>query len=84
MARKTRSHTQHSDLPPPSPNPVQEQGGQQDLNDHHAEEVLEHRLGKEPMTIEADDGANLGELTSRTEQLEDVIRVVQTTVNQLN
>ena len=36
------------------------------------------------MVVEADDGANLGELMRRTERLENVIGVVQTTVNQLN
>ena len=54
------------------------------MNDHHAEEVSEHYPGKEPMIFEADDGANLGELTHHTELLEDVIEAVQTTVNQLN
>ena len=76
MARRTRSHAQHSDLPPPSAYPVQEQGGQQDLNNLYADEVLEHCPGKETMAVKADDGANLGELTCRTEQLEDVIRVI--------
>ena len=36
------------------------------------------------MITEADDGTNLGELTHCTDQLEDVIGAVQTTVNQLN
>ena len=36
------------------------------------------------MVVEADDGANLGELMRHTELLEDVIGAVQTTVNQLN
>ena len=84
MARKTRSHAQHSDLPPPSADPVQKPGGQQDLNNLHAEEVQEHRPGKEQMVVEANDGANLRELTCCTERLEDVIGAVQTTVNQLN
>ena len=84
MARRTRSHTQQYDLPPPSTDPVQEQGSQQDLNNLHAEEILEHRPGKEPMAVEADDGANLGKLTRRTERLEDVIGAVQTMINQLN
>ena len=84
MARRTRSHTQHSNLPPLSVDPVQEQSGQQDLNDHHAKEVLEHRHGKEPMTIKVNDNANLGALMRRTEWLEDVIGAVQTIVNQLN
>ena len=35
------------------------------------------------MIIEVDDGTSLGELTRHTEWLEDVIRVVQTTVSQL-
>ena len=42
----------------------------------HAEEVLEHRLGKEPMVVKADDGAKLGELTRYIEQLKDVIGAV--------
>ena len=84
MTRRTRSQAQHSDLPPPPADPTQEQGRQSDLNDNHAEDVPEHRLGKEPMIIEADNGTNLGDLTCCTEQLEDVIGVVQTTVNQLN
>ena len=36
------------------------------------------------MTVEANDGANLGELTRHTGRLEDLIGVVQTMVNQLN
>ena len=36
------------------------------------------------MTIKADNGANLGELTRHTELLEDVIAAFQTIVNQLN
>ena len=84
MVRRTRSHAQHSDLPPPSVDPIQEQGGQQDLNNLHVEEAPEHRPRKEPMVIEADDSANLGELTRRTERLVDMIEAVQTTVNQLN
>ena len=79
MERRTRSHTQHSDLPPPSANPIQEQGNQQDLNSLHTEEVH----GKEPMAI-ADDGANLGELTRHAKLLEEVIGAVQSTINQLN
>ena len=62
MARRTKSNAWHSDLPAPSADPVQEQGGQQDLNNLHAEEFLEYRPRKEPMVVEADDGANLGEL----------------------
>ena len=84
MAKRTRSYAQHSDLPPPSVDPIQEQGGQQDLNNLYAEEVSKHRPGKEPMTVEVDDGANLGELTRCTERLEDVIGAVQTMVIQLN
>ena len=84
MAGRTRSHAQHSDLPPLSSDLVQEQGGQQDLNNLHAEEVLKHHPGKESMAVEADNDANLGELTRHTEQLEDVIRAVQTMINQLN
>ena len=84
MARRTRSHAQHSNLPPPSADPVQEQGGQQDLNNLYAKEVPEHRPGKEPMVVEANDDANLGGLTRRTKRLEDMIGAVQTTVNQLN
>ena len=76
MARRTRSHIQHSDLPPATVDPVQEQGGQQDLNNLHAEEVPEHRPGKEPMAVTADNDANLGQLTRRTELLEDVIGAV--------
>ena len=41
-------------------------------------------LEKKSMVVDADDNANLGELTRRTERLEDVIGAVQTTVNQLN
>ena len=70
MTRRTRSHVQHSDLRPAATDPVQEQGGQQDLNNLHAEEVLEHPAGKEPMVVVTDDDANLGELTCRTERLE--------------
>ena len=84
MARKTRFYAQYSNLPPPSTEPIQEQGSQLDLNDYPAEEVLEHRPGKEPMTIKVDDGTNLGELTRRTERLGDVIGAVQRTINQLN
>ena len=84
MARRTRSHAQHFDLPPAAVNPFQEQGGQQDLNSLHAEEVPEHRPGKDSMIVAADDDANLGELTRRTERLKDVIRAIQMTVNQLN
>ena len=84
MARRTRSHAQHSDLPLASTDPIQEQGKQQDLNNLHAEEVLEHHPGKEPMVVDVDDNANLGELTHHTERLEDVIGAVQMTVNQLN
>ena len=84
MARKTRYHAQNSDLPPPSIDPIQEQGVQPDLNDHNAEEVLEHRPRKEPMITEADNDTNLGELTRYNERLEDVIGATQTTVNQLN
>ena len=36
------------------------------------------------MITEVDDKTNLGDLTCRTERLEDVIKAVQTTVNQLN
>ena len=36
------------------------------------------------MVVEANDDANLGELTHRTEWLVDVIGAVQSTVNQLN
>ena len=84
MARRTRSHAQHFDAPPAATDPVQEQGGQQDLNNLDTEEVLEHRPGKEPMIVVADEDANLGELTRRIERLEDVIGAIQTTVNQLN
>ena len=84
MARRTRSHGKHSDLPPVFVDTIQEQGGQQDPNNLYVEEVPEHRLGKEPMVVDADGDANLGELTCHTERLEDVIRAVQTTVNQLN
>ena len=76
MARKTRSHTQHSDLTLAAADPVQEQGGQQDLNNLHAEEVPEHHPGKELITIAANDNANLGELTCRTVRLKDVIGVI--------
>ena len=48
------------------------------------EEVPEHRPGKKPMTVAADNGIDLGELTRRTERMEDVIGAVQTTINQLN
>ena len=78
------SHAQHSNLPPLSVDPIQEQGCQPDLNEHLAKEASEHRPGKEPMIVEADDGINLWELTRRTERLEDVIGAVQTTINQLN
>ena len=66
------------------PEPIPEQGGQQDMNNLHMEEIPEHRLGKEPMAIVDDGDANLGEPTHRTERLEDVIRAVQMTVNLLN
>ena len=36
------------------------------------------------MIIKVDDKTNLGDFTRHTERLADVIRVVQTTVNQLN
>ena len=78
------SHAQHSDVQPAIADLIQEQGGQQDLNNLHAEEVPEHRPGKELMTVAADDNANLGELTRRTERPEDMIGAVQTIVNQLN
>ena len=84
MARRTRSHTQHSDLPPLSVDPIPEQGSQPDLNDHHAEEALKHCPGKKLMIVEANDGTNLGELKCRTERLENVIGAIQTTINQLN
>ena len=84
MARRTRCHAQHSNLPPPSADPVQEQGGQQDLNNLYAEEVPEHHPGKEPMVVDADDDANLRELMHRTERLKDMIGAIQTMVNQLN
>ena len=84
MARRTKSQAQHFDLPPPSTDPVQEQSGHQDLNNLHAEEVPEHRPGKQPMVIDPNDNCNLGELTYRTELLEDMIGAVQMTVNQLN
>ena len=71
-------------MPPVAIDPVPEQGSQQDLNNLHAEEVPEHRPGKELMTVAVDNDANLGELTRRTERLEDVIRAVQMTINQLN
>ena len=82
MARRTKYQVQHSDLPPSSSDPIQEQGDQPNLNDHHAEEASKHRHGKDPMIVEANDGTNL--LTRCTERLEDVISAVQTTVNQLN
>ena len=53
------------------------------MNDLHMEELPEHRLGNEPMII-PDNGINLGDLTRRTERVEDMIGAVQTTVNQLN
>ena len=84
MTRRTRSHVQQSDLSPAAPDPVQEQGDQQDLNNLHAEEVPEHRPGKEPMVVATNDDANLEELTHHTKWLEDVIGAVQTIVNQLN
>ena len=84
MARRTRSHTQHSDAPPPAAEPVPKQGGQQDVNKLHVEEVPEHRLGKESMTVAADNGIDLGEIMRRIERMEDVIGAIQTTVNQLN
>ena len=84
MTKRPRSHAQHFDLPPPSIDLIQEQGGQLDLNDHRAKEASEHRPRKEPVIVEADDGTNLRELTRRIEWLEDVIGAVQITVNQLN
>ena len=84
MTRRTRFPAQHSDLPLASVDLVQEQGGQQDLNNLHAEEVPKHRPRKELMAINVDDNANLEELTRCTERLEDVIGAVQTMVNQLN
>ena len=81
MTRRTESYAQHSNLRPRSVDPVQEQGDQPDLNYHCAKKAPEHCLGKESMIIEEDDGTNLGELTRRTELLEDVIRVVQATVD---
>ena len=80
MAGRTRSHAQHSDLPPPPADPTPKQGRQPDLNNHHAKEVPEHRRGKEPMITEADDDTNLGELTRRTKLLKDVIGAIQTTI----
>ena len=66
MAKRTRPHAQQSDLPPLFVDPIYEQGGKHDLNNLHAEEVLEYRLGKEPMVINANDSANLGDLTCYT------------------
>ena len=84
MTRRTKSHAQHSDAPPPTAEPIHEQGSQQDMNDLHMKELPKHRLRKEPMTIVPDNGIDLGDLTRRTEWVEDVIGVVQTTINQLN
>ena len=84
MTRRTRSHTQHSDAPPSAAELIPDQGGQRDINNLHVEEVLEHRPGKEPMTIATDNGIDLGELSRHIEQMEGVIRAVQTTVTQLN
>ena len=76
MVGRTRSHAQHSDLPPSSADPVQEQSGQQDLNNLHVEEVFEYRPGKELIAVDADDDANLGELMRSIERLEDVIGAI--------
>ena len=84
MTRRTKSYAQHSDAPPLAAEPIPEQGGQQDMNNLHMEEVPEHRPGKELMIVAADNGIDLGELTHRTEQMEDVIGAIQMTVNQLN
>ena len=76
MARRTKSHAQHSDAPPAKAYPVQEQGGQQDLNNLRAEGVPEHHLGKKSINVAADDDVNLGELTGCTKWLEDVIGAI--------
>ena len=54
------------------------------MNNLHMEEVPEHRPGKELMAVANDDDAILGELTRRTECLDDVIGAIQTKVNLLN
>ena len=82
MTRRTRSHAQHSDAPPPATEPIPGQGGQQDVNNLHVEEVPEHCPGKEPMTVALDNGFDLGDLMRRTERVEDVIGVVQTMVKE--
>ena len=84
MTRRTRSHAQYSDAPPPIIEPIPKQGGHQNVNDLRMEELPEHRPGKEPMTFVPDNGIDLGDIARRTERVEDMIETVQSTVNQLN
>ena len=84
MTRRTRSHAQHSDALPPTAEPISEQGGHQNMNDLHMGDLPEHRPGKKPMTFVPDNGIDLGDITRRTERVEDMIEAFQSTVNQLN